>query len=90
MEITLAEAYKGAKEALEDYEILRCFELEDSWIFEFTGKDPLICPPLQIKKSGDYVGFWYKGWREHSSLYGDWIRKHGKKFSVEQLEALIN
>lgn len=91
MEVTLKEAYEGIKEVLEDFKITRCYELDDSWIFDFTGKDYLrIGPPFQITKDGEYVDFWYDGYKKYGSFYGKWLMENAKEIPIEKLEALIN
>lgn len=90
MSINIKQAYKDAKDILEGFRITSCTELQDSWIFIAT--DPngtLRIPPIEIFKSGEEADFWKK-YRNFMNCFdaGDWLREHGKRIPIEELEKM--
>ena len=87
MKITVKQAYEIAKSELgNDFKILACTELLDSWIFAFQWANgtAIFCPPIQVKNNG-ICAFWDKKFQ--SAIEGaEWLEKNGKNIPIEELE----
>ena len=85
---TAKQAYDIAIHELgEEFEIIACTELSDSWIFAFQWSDgtAIFLPPVQVKNDGT-CDFWKKSQTFTDAIVGaEWLEKNGEKIPINTL-----